>query len=617
VDSEPTRPGEPAVDAEQQDRGPSAEPVTWSTPPGALPSYPSAAGTPPQPAPAGYAQPPGQYPAQYQPAPGGLPGQPGQIPAQQPPPGQSVPPQSQLQPTQPMQDRPSSGPYQVQQPGYPAQQASGGYPVPPPPYQQQQQPYPPASGGYPAQQQQSAPYPTQQAGPYSGQQQSAYPGQQQSAPYPTQAASGPYSTQQAAAYQGQQVQPDQQQPGAYAWPPAPGQYPQSGQHPQSTGYGGAQYPYAAGYPAGGPYPPAQGAYGGVPPQQPRRRGLKITLVAAAALVVAAGATLLVLFLGKGDSPTTMARKAAQAIAPAAGLKLSGTIGGAPADLTVTRAGTVEGTYRQSGHQVSRVTIKGQTYIRAPYNFWRANFFNTFSSRYAAGNWAKAPKRTVIMGFDPFLPHHIAQVLQHVGTQPVVTHGTLHGSKIIKLTEQGATYYITSDSPHRLLRITGFQGKTAYGFDVQALTAASIKPTFDTLTSDVRQFKGAPDPGAIVLPDGKIKFDTNCQASVACTVVSKVTVNDPESKVILLKMTVQFAGSEHGNSFATCSTKVVANEVATVSPSCGVSGSVWTNWFDSHVGHFSTWARPHFEATVNSAADITNLESQLTQEQESG
>jgi len=215
------------------------------------------------------------------------------------------------------------------------------------------------------------------------------------------------------------------------------------------------------------------------------------------------------------------------------------------------------------------------------------------------------------------PPQIAQVLRHLGSPPSVTHGTLHGSKVIRLIAKGTTYYITSDSPHRLLRVSGAQGKTAFSFDIHALTAAAIKPAFSILTSDIMQFKGAPDPGAIVLPDGKIKFDANCKGSVACTVVSKVTVSDPDARVILLKMTVQFAASETGNSFATCSTTVVANEVSTVSPSCGLQGSVWTNWFDSHLGHFTTWARPHFEATVNSEADITALQSQLSQEQESG
>jgi hypothetical protein len=485
-----------------------------------------------------------------------LPSQPGQIPPPPPPGPYLVPP---YQPPGPQQGQPGSAPY--------------------PPRQAQ-------SGGYPNQQAQPAPYPGLQA---------------QSAPYPAQQVQpgGPYPPT-------QEAQPQaQQQLGAYAWPPQPGYYPYTSQ--------------PAGYPVDGPYPPAQGAYGGVPPQQqpPRRRGLKIALVAAVALILAAGGTGLVLILNKGDSPTTMARKAAQAIDPAAGLKLSGTIGGAPASVTVTKAGTVEGTYRQSGHRVSRVTIDGNTYLNAPTNFWRANFFNTRSSEQAGGHWARAPKRTVSISFDALRPHRIAQVLEHVGDKPDVEHTSLHGSKVIRLTERGATYFITEDAPHRLLRVNGNQGKTPYSFDVRPLTGAAIKPTFEILANDVSQFKGAPDPGAIVLPDGKIKFDANCKGSVSCTVVSKVTVSDPDAKVILLKMTVEFAGSETGNSFATCSTMVVANEVTTVQPSCGVRGSVWTNWFDSHVGNFSTWARPHFEATVNSATDVTNLQSLLTQEQESG
>jgi hypothetical protein len=42
--------------------------------------------------------------------------------------------------------------------------------------------------------------------------------------------------------------------------------------------------------------------------------------------------------------------------------------------------------------------------------------------------------------------------------------------------------------------------------------------------------------------------------------------------------------------------------------------VWSGWVNSHSSNFFTWAHAHYEATVNSAGDITRLQDELDQQQ---
>jgi hypothetical protein len=69
----------------------------------------------------------------------------------------------------------------------------------------------------------------------------------------------------------------------------------------------------------------------------------------------------------------------------------------------------------------------------------------------------------------------------------------------------------------------------------------------------------------------------------------------------------------GTAFATCRVTVTATSIDTVHPTCGTSGSAWDLWFVSHTGEgiFTTWAKPHFYATVNSAGDVLALQSDLS------
>jgi len=399
--------------------------------------------------------------------------------------------------------------------------------------------------------------------------------------------------------------------------PAPGypppQAPPSQAMPPGEGFIVAQpYPYPGAQPPPAPWPPAPATAPAT--RTPRRRGRIIGITALVVVMFAAGATAAVLLLKKTESPTTMALQSGQALGPSAGVTLTGTINGASANVTVTRAGTVEGSYTEDNSQVSRVTINGVTYLKAPVAFWSAEGDGTGAPQ-ADGRWAKAPADRVFVSFASFTPGQISRVLEHVGQHPRVADTTFGGSKVIKLTDNGTTYYITTSVPNRLIHMDGTSGAARYSFDVTPLTAATISPVFTILHGDVQAMRGAAEPDATVLPEQKIQFHSNCNGNTSCTVSIKVTVT-AHSPSVLLTMTVGFSGTKGGHPFATCTDTVTANTTATatVTPSCGLGSPAWSRWVNSHTSDFNTWADPTFTVTVNTASDVAAMQSELNREQ---
>jgi hypothetical protein len=353
------------------------------------------------------------------------------------------------------------------------------------------------------------------------------------------------------------------------------------------------------------------------PQRKRHRGLIIGVAAAAVVVVGAAVIAVVLLVTRGESSATMALDAGRAIAPSAGLSFTGTTAGGSATLTVTRAGTVEGSYTQEGDRVGIIMINGVAYLKTPATFWVDEDIDPGTAGQAAGRWAKAPPQDVNLSFAALTPGHISHALEHVGSNPRAT--TLDRGKVIKLAAGGASYYITTATPNRLIRVAGGGGMTAYSLSVTPLGAAAIGPVFTVLHADVAQLRGAADPTAVIDPAAKIHFGSNCSGSTSCTVSNKVLVTDPDSPATHLTMIVYFAVTKDGKPFATCTDKVWAATGGvlagvTVTPSCGLSGSVWSNWVDSHSTSFTTWAGSAFESSVNSASDIERLQSDLDQQQ---
>jgi hypothetical protein len=414
--------------------------------------------------------------------------------------------------------------------------------------------------------------------------------------------------------------PGAQTPTAFAYPgaqPPGGGY--RGAQQQAGGYPGAQPPYPypgqqvqTGYP--GQYP---GYYQQQPPPRKSRRGLITGIVVGAVVVIAAAVTAVVLLLPKNVAPTTIALKSGQAVAASSGLTLTGSIAGGDATVSVTRAGTVEGSYSQNGNPVSRITINGVTYLKASRTFWRSTSVGATSATQAGGKWARAPADAVNMRFDSFTPAQVSRVLEHVGKNPRVTRITLGGIRVIRLVVGATTYYIATASPYRLIRIDGVSNTKRYSFDITELSAATIGPVFAALHADAQTLHGAIDPEAIVLPLEKIKFSPDCSAAVSCHVSSRVSVTRANAPRVMVTMTVDFSAVENGKPFATCVDRTPTPSFATVSQSCGVGGSVWSGWFNSHTGNFTTWAHARFEVTVNSASDIDALQGELNQEQQAG
>lgn len=568
-----------------RERRQDAPPYPWAQPPTAVP-YPGAQ------SPTALAY-PGSRPQDAPPRPGAQPPYPGSLPPGGPPyPGAQTPTAFAY---------PGASP---QGPGAPGAQAYPGA-QPPTGYRGNQ----PPGGAYPGAQPPAGAYPGEPspAPPYPGAQ-----GQSPAPPYP-------------GAYAGAPARPTAAYPGAPAQSPAP---PYPGAQPPGGGYRGAQQ-QAGGYPgAQPPYPyPGQQAQTGYPGQYPgyyqqqpprkSRRGLVTGIVVGAVVVIAAAVTAVVLLLPKNVAPTTMALKSGQAVAASSGLALTGSIAGGDATVSVTRAGTVDGSYSQNGNQVGRITINGVTYLKASPTFWRSTSVGATSATQAGGKWAKAPADAVNMSFDSLTPAQVSRVLEHVGKNPRVTRITLGGIQVIRLVVGTATYYIATASPYRLIRIDGVSNTKRYSLDVTELSAATIGPVFATLHADAQALQGAIDPEAIVLPLEKIKFSPDCSAAVSCHVSSRVSVTTANAPKVIVTMTVDFSAVENGKPFATCVDRTPTTSFAAVSQSCGVGGSVWSGWFNSHTGNFTTWAHARFEVTVNSASDIDALQGELNQEQHAG
>jgi hypothetical protein len=381
-------------------------------------------------------------------------------------------------------------------------------------------------------------------------------------------------------------------------------YPYAGAQP---GYAGGQDP-AMGFPGGGP---------SAPDSKKRRRTLWI-IIAAAVVVIIVLAVAVPLALSGGDSPTTMALKAGQSVSTADGITYAGAIAQAPADLSVTRAGTVEGTYTRGSSQVTRVTVGGVTYLNAPVAFWTADAIAQKQAAQAGGHWARAPADAAGLAFDGLTPVHVARVLRNVGPKPASVTQTYHGTKVIVLTAGGVRYYITTTDPHRLIHVAGGTGADAYSFDVKPLSGTTVKPVFASLHTDIQALAGAADPSAVV--DGGTPRFLDCSGPARCTVTTTATVSDPTAPTdftappVVLRMTIGFAPSQNAKPFAHCSTAISVSSAAAVKPGCGVTGGAWTRWFNSHTGHFSVWADASYEVTVNSAGSVAALQAAVTHEQ---
>lgn len=350
----------------------------------------------------------------------------------------------------------------------------------------------------------------------------------------------------------------------------------------------------------------------------RRRRLIIAGVTVAGVVAAVGVTAGLVLASRHEPPATMALQAGRAIAPAAGLGLTGTTAGGGASLTVTRAGTVAGSYTQNGYRVGIIMINGVAYLKAPAStFWVDEDVASGTAGAVARHWAKAPANDVNVNFGALTPGWISRTLEHAGPRPSVT--TVDGGRMIKLADGGADYYITTATPNRLTRVAGGSGPTSYSFTVTPLRAAAMGPVFAALHADVGQLLDVADPEAVLDPVSNVRFGANCAgATTSCTASTTVTVTDPATPATLLKMIVYFSAAKTAKPFATCTDQRWAatggaDDGVSVTLSCTLGGSAWLAWVDSHSAGFYTWADAGYDTSVNSASDIAQLQDDLDQQ----
>jgi hypothetical protein len=348
---------------------------------------------------------------------------------------------------------------------------------------------------------------------------------------------------------------------------------------------------------------------------PKRRRLIVPVVLSA--VVLTGVVLVaaaVVGLTREDPKKTDARavrEAGRVLASTAGVSLSGTYGEGPATFTVTGAGTARGTYRASGGQVSRIDAGSTTYLRAGSRFWTAHGESAAIGRAADGLWAKSPYGYTDLSLANLSPQRLGQNLLDPGTS-IPRRTSLNGVKAIRLTAAGLTYFVSSRSPHHVLRVQGRTVSNAFSFDVTSLP--SLDTFFTALRKDVENLKDAYNPNVIFEETGGRPRLSGCGES-GCTVSGRIQADAwGGSGAIHIVTTVEFRGSA-GGVVSRCTDSTMATSKLLVKFSCRTSGGAWTSWYHSHHGRFLIQAMPIFRATVNSAQDISHLLLMLTQERQ--
>jgi hypothetical protein len=360
------------------------------------------------------------------------------------------------------------------------------------------------------------------------------------------------------------------------------------------------------------------------PQRKRRRGLVVGVVALAAVLIVGIVTgIVVAGTSSSDSPAAMAQQAGQAIAPAAGITLSGSYNLTPANLTVTRAGAVVGSYSPviPYLPVTLLTITGASYVKAPDAFWQQEEgVSSYAAQQANGRWARI-NGGGISSFASFTPAGLTSDLENAGNHPDASYTMLRHVRVVRIDADGAFYYVTTSTPHRLLQVSSDNNSVgpAYSFDIKPLTATTVGPVFTVLHRDAQALQGAQDPDASFSNSSAVHFGFDCDfGDTSCTTTESVTVTDPDSATVLVTMTAGYSPTKDGTPFGSCADKVSVNTSYSasgvpVSLGCKLT-SQWTRWVDSQTGEHSYWVGWTVDAEVNTASDVAALQEVLDRQQ---
>ncbi len=278
-----------------------------------------------------------------------------------------------------------------------------------------------------------------------------------------------------------------------------------------------------------------------------------------------------------------------------------------AALTVTSAGTVQGTYQEGENEAEVLEAEGRVFLKAPDEFWLdQNIANPDSDQYA-GSWVRVAKEQ--LGLDPgaqLAPAELAATLEGMGAASDEAQlEDLDGTPAYRVDLGGGDenrVWISEEEPYTLLRMEienlstgsggsgdeegseGSEGEESPSDDASAEDAggSGARVQFNLSEPEAADVEGVYDTAIAAAEDeltssrdARIELnwqgqiDLQCQTGGACTVsgtAEDVSDGGGEGKVIV-KMNATFKNDELGEK--KCDSTEVLSAGGTVDMSCSV------------------------------------------------
>ncbi|MDA2807741.1 hypothetical protein [Nocardiopsis suaedae] len=272
-----------------------------------------------------------------------------------------------------------------------------------------------------------------------------------------------------------------------------------------------------------------------------------------------------------------------------------------AALTVTSAGTVQGTYQEGENEAEVLEAEGRVFLKAPDEFWLdQNIANPDSDQYA-GSWVRVAKEQ--LGLDPgaqLAPAELAATLEGMGAASEEARlEDLDGTPAYRVDLGGGEknrVWISEEEPYTLLRMEiedlsggeggseGSGGEESPSDDASAEDAggsgarvqfnlsepetADVEGVYDTAIAAAKDELTSSRDARIEL-NWQGQIDLKCQTGGACTVsgtAEDVSDGGGEGKVIV-NMDATFKNDELGEK--KCDSTEVLAAGSTVDMSCSV------------------------------------------------
>ncbi|MFW5416729.1 hypothetical protein J0910_08920 [Nocardiopsis sp. CNT-189] len=248
-------------------------------------------------------------------------------------------------------------------------------------------------------------------------------------------------------------------------------------------------------------------------------------------------------------------------------------------LTVTSAGTTQGTYKEGENEAEVLEVDGRLFVNAADEFWLdQSIANPDSSEYA-GSWVRvAPS---MLGVDPgqvLAPDALADILEGLGTKSAKAElEDLDGTPGYRVDLEGGEknrVWISEEEPYRLLRMEienlapeGEEEGSRVQLDLTQPEQADVDKVYDdAITATEEELTSSRDARIALQWDGQLQLD--CQTGGQCTIsgtAKDVSEGEGEGKVIV-RLDATFKNDELGEK------KCNASEVLAAGGSVGISCS---------------------------------------------